>query len=55
MTHKYYLGGNKNNIFITNTRNTQQTCLTYTVKPAYAVPSIKQSHVLKGHLFLFVS
>jgi len=26
-----------------------------TVKPAHAVTSIKQSPVLKGHLFLFMS
>jgi hypothetical protein len=27
----------------------------YTVKPAHAVTSIKQSSVLKGHLFLVLS
>jgi hypothetical protein len=26
-----------------------------TVKPVYAITSIKQSHVLKGHLFLAMS
>ena len=29
--------------------------LCYTVKPAYTVTSIKQSPVLKGHLFLVLS
>ena len=27
----------------------------YTVNPAYAVTSVKQSPVLKGHLFPFMS
>ena len=29
--------------------------ITSTVKPAHTVTSIKQSHVLKGHLFLVLS
>ena len=29
--------------------------ITNTVKPAYVVISIKQSHVLKGHIFLVLS
>jgi len=33
----------------------QEMDLTYTVKPAHTVTSIKQSHVLKGHPFLVLS
>jgi len=33
----------------------EQKCILYTVKPARAVTSVKQSPVLKGHLFLIRS
>ena len=33
----------------------QMNCLYYTVKPAHAVTSIKQSSVLKGHCFRVLS
>ena len=34
---------------------TSQPISVYTVKPAHAVTSVKQSPVLKGHLFLVLS
>ena len=41
--------------FIKNIDKVKCTCILYTVKPAYEVTSIKQSPVLKGHIFLFLS
>ena len=45
-----------NNLLFTKKHLTKYyTMLHYTVKPAHAVTSIKQSPVLKSHLFLVLS
>ena len=51
--YNYYIGFYSDD-FLFNHYVIEQSaikCLSYTVKPAHVVPSIKQSPVLKGHLY----